>query len=145
MASSLRQRRVYLLLLLLLLVVMYAPRFLLAELATDLAWPPSSRQTLQPKLASAPLIRMRGGVMDARGCGGCVGTWWMRGGVVDAWEYGFKKNAPSTRSVTGWSRSSGLKQGWSFTWISADCGAMNKWLHLSEPGSLPLHHENKSQ
>lgn len=70
----------------------------------------------------------RGGCVEARR-GGCVvnawGAWWMRGGVVDAWRHGFKMSAFTTCSVTGWSRSPGLRQSWSFTWVSADNGAMS--------------------
>lgn len=47
------------------------------------------------------------------------------GREVDTWGHGFKMNALTTCSVTGWSRSPGLRQGWSFTWVSADYGAMS--------------------
>jgi len=59
-----------------------------------------------------------------------VGVWWTRGGMVT------RRMSPQPAP--------GLRQGWSFTWVLADYGAVSKWPHLSGPGSLPRHHGNKS-
>lgn len=75
-----------------------------------------------------------------------LGAWWLHEGLVDVCGHGFKKNAPTTCSVTDWSSPPasnrvGASPGFQLT----EGLCQRKWPHLSDPGSLSLHHGTKAQ